>query len=439
MKKIYTLAFLALGSAAAVNAQQLVTPTQNQVRDITHAQFDRSKAPNQRTAPVVTTQSFSGWVSYADAKDNDLGGGVSVLGGTYLFPDSTVQADFGAGTYDHPWVHSIGDVFDVAAPSFSNLYAGYSLGRTDAYSIDSIAIVYTYGRMSPSPNADTLICHVYYNSNGTNLTNNGFIGTTAANYGTDTVSFKQQHYTYQTNTPTASGSVQVYKIPLTIADTTLAFYGTKAFYTGYGVPAGKIAAITFEFVPGYSYNFGDTITLNKNYFTFASTEEAGTNTYPIYYDCNYQGTDCDFNCSSVIRTQERYNIDPAQSWNGLYIPKYAFTQAYGLENHYIYYYITSPPAGIAGPEQAAGFSLGQNVPNPATGNTSISYTLANEGNVALTIYDITGKQVMLFNEGAQNAGTYKVDVNTNSLQAGVYFYELNVDGKKAVRKMVISE
>lgn len=443
MKKLYTLALLVAGGLT-LNAQQPgVTPGPSAQPAARTVRFDRSIAPSthRNTNPSVTPQSFSGWISYADAKDGEWGGGVSELNANYIFPDSTVLGDF--GTWDYVWIHSVADVLDVASPAFLNFYAadGYTLSRSDAYSIDSMAVVYVYDRQHPNPNiVDTLIVRLYNNQTSANLVSNGFIGTTAANYGTDTVTFKGMKYTAATNSPNATG-IQTFKIPLTIADTSVAFFGVKSFSTNnFQVPAGKLAAAAFEFKPGYTYALGDTLD-RMNYMLFGSMEEGGGSasggTFPIYYDCNYQNTSCDYNCSFIVRTNERYAY-VGNSWNGNYIPKYAFTQAYSLENHYVYYYVSNPPASVN--ELASiGVSLGQNVPNPTNGNTVINYSIADAGNVALTVYDVTGKQVMTFNQGRQSTGDYKIEINTNSLQAGVYFYTLTVDGKQATRRMVVAE
>lgn len=450
MRKIYTLALLVAGAISLHAQQPGLSPgptTQPAARTV---KYDRSLAPtNRNTNPNVNPQAYSGWISYAESKDNDWGGGVSELNANYLFPDSTVLGEFGAGNWSSVWIHSLGDVFDVASPSFPNFYAGYNLTRSDAYSIDSMAIVYLYDRQHPNANiVDTLVIYLYSNQSSGNLYNNGFIGTTAANYGTDTVTFKGMHYNGAVNKPSTSASSyiapsgqQVIKIPLTIADTSLAFFGVKAFSTNnFQVPAGKLAAVGINFIPGYTYNTGDTLD-RMNAFFFGSMEEGGGGanggSFPIYYDCNYQNTSCDYNCSFIIRTNERYTL-AGNSWNGSYIPKYAFTQPYSLENHYLYYYISNPPASVEELAQS-GLSLGQNVPNPANGNTIIKYSIADAGNVALTVYDVTGKQVMNFNQGRQVAGNYQVEINTNALQAGVYFYTLTVDGKQATRRMVVAE
>jgi flagellar hook assembly protein FlgD len=78
------------------------------------------------------------------------------------------------------------------------------------------------------------------------------------------------------------------------------------------------------------------------------------------------------------------------------------------------------------------------MPNPANGNTTIQYSLKNAGAVTLTITDITGKVVYTSNEGNKAAGDHSVNVNTENMNAGVYFYTLNVDGVSVTNKMTVT-
>jgi hypothetical protein len=64
--------------------------------------------------------------------------------------------------------------------------------------------------------------------------------------------------------------------------------------------------------------------------------------------------------------------------------------------------------------------------------------MANEGNVELTVTDLSGKVISIENFGSQTAGAYSVNLNTVDFANGVYFYTLNVDGEKATKKFVVS-
>ncbi|MBU0561731.1 MAG: right-handed parallel beta-helix repeat-containing protein [Bacteroidetes bacterium] len=73
------------------------------------------------------------------------------------------------------------------------------------------------------------------------------------------------------------------------------------------------------------------------------------------------------------------------------------------------------------------YELLGNYPNPFNPSTTISYALPYSSNVELTIYDITGKVVKVFNERVQSAGYQNIVWFGNNQQgsrvsSGVYFY-----------------
>lgn len=79
-------------------------------------------------------------------------------------------------------------------------------------------------------------------------------------------------------------------------------------------------------------------------------------------------------------------------------------------------------------------------PNPAQNETNIEYTLNKNGNVIITLTDIMGRNVLTMNKGNQAANaTYRVALNTNTLNNGTYFYTLNVNGVKETKKLVINK
>jgi photosystem II stability/assembly factor-like uncharacterized protein len=74
------------------------------------------------------------------------------------------------------------------------------------------------------------------------------------------------------------------------------------------------------------------------------------------------------------------------------------------------------------------FSLFQNYPNPFNNQTTIEFDIKEKGKYRLVIYDCLGRKIKeLFNENL-NAGSYRVSLNGNELQSGVYFYRLSANG-----------
>jgi hypothetical protein len=75
-------------------------------------------------------------------------------------------------------------------------------------------------------------------------------------------------------------------------------------------------------------------------------------------------------------------------------------------------------------EQAIGFKLYQNYPNPFTVSTTIMYHLTTPNNITLKILDITGKEIETLVQGFQPAGDHQINWQPNELSGGIYFYRL---------------
>jgi hypothetical protein len=65
------------------------------------------------------------------------------------------------------------------------------------------------------------------------------------------------------------------------------------------------------------------------------------------------------------------------------------------------------------------FALSQNYPNPFNPSTKIDYSLANDANVSLKIYDATGRLISTLVNDKQVAGFYTKEFNAGSLASGV--------------------
>jgi hypothetical protein len=83
------------------------------------------------------------------------------------------------------------------------------------------------------------------------------------------------------------------------------------------------------------------------------------------------------------------------------------------------------------------FNLEQNYPNPFNPSTTISYTIPNESQVSLVVYDIMGRQVAELVNSKQLAGDYNVNFDAASLASGTYFYKLTAGEFISVKKMVL--
>ena len=85
--------------------------------------------------------------------------------------------------------------------------------------------------------------------------------------------------------------------------------------------------------------------------------------------------------------------------------------------------------------QNKAFALSQNVPNPFSDNTTISYTIpATAGKAILAIFDLNGKMLMQYN---LQQGKNTIVVKGNTLSAGMYLYSLIADGQEVLSKRMV--
>ena len=84
-----------------------------------------------------------------------------------------------------------------------------------------------------------------------------------------------------------------------------------------------------------------------------------------------------------------------------------------------------------------------NYPNPFNPSTIIKYALPFSSNVKIEVYNILGEKIKELVNEQKNTGYYEVNLNTNSIASGVYFYMIeakSIDGKNEFRdtkKMVL--
>ena len=78
-----------------------------------------------------------------------------------------------------------------------------------------------------------------------------------------------------------------------------------------------------------------------------------------------------------------------------------------------------------------------NFPNPFNPSTTISFDITKSGNVKVTVYDMTGKEVSRLFEGYASSGTQKLVFNASGLSSGIYFYTITGDGFKPITQKMI--
>lgn len=81
------------------------------------------------------------------------------------------------------------------------------------------------------------------------------------------------------------------------------------------------------------------------------------------------------------------------------------------------------------------FQLSQNYPNPFNPSTTISYSLPVLSDVKLTVYTLTGQEVVTLVNATQGVGNYEVSFDAASLASGLYLYRLETGSFSETRMM----
>ena len=77
-------------------------------------------------------------------------------------------------------------------------------------------------------------------------------------------------------------------------------------------------------------------------------------------------------------------------------------------------------------------------PNPATDNVSVRYIMGVTSEVTIKVTDITGKVVVEFEEGTQEAGSHTLNVDSSSFAEGVYYVTM-ASGNSILTKKVVKK
>lgn len=83
------------------------------------------------------------------------------------------------------------------------------------------------------------------------------------------------------------------------------------------------------------------------------------------------------------------------------------------------------------------YKLFNNYPNPFNAQTLIKFQIPKDGVSRLRVYDVSGKEVGELLNNNLKAGVYQVSWNAGYLSSGVYFYLLESNGFKDVKRAVL--
>ena len=85
------------------------------------------------------------------------------------------------------------------------------------------------------------------------------------------------------------------------------------------------------------------------------------------------------------------------------------------------------------------YELYQNYPNPFNPSTIIKYDLPAPSHVKINLYNLLGQKITSLQNDFKPAGRYSLSFNGTHLATGVYFYTIESEGFKKVKRMVLAK
>jgi hypothetical protein len=76
-------------------------------------------------------------------------------------------------------------------------------------------------------------------------------------------------------------------------------------------------------------------------------------------------------------------------------------------------------------------------PNPFNPTTMIAFSLPRTERITLTVYDVTGREVQVLEDGVQNAGDYRITFDGSGLSSGIYFARLDAGSFSQTQKLML--
>ncbi|MBK6682690.1 MAG: T9SS type A sorting domain-containing protein [Ignavibacteriales bacterium] len=109
-----------------------------------------------------------------------------------------------------------------------------------------------------------------------------------------------------------------------------------------------------------------------------------------------------------------------------------------------YYSVKYPPNGIKSEEDKdIDFHLSQNYPNPFNSETLISFSVpfnsSQTSKVTFEGFDFLGSVKEILYNGEMATGDHQIRFTGENLPSGIYFYELNIDGRREIKKMILQK
>jgi len=85
------------------------------------------------------------------------------------------------------------------------------------------------------------------------------------------------------------------------------------------------------------------------------------------------------------------------------------------------------------------YVLAQNFPNPFNPNTKIYYSIPKEGNIRISVYNISGQLIADLVNEFKATGQYEIEFDGSSYASGIYFYKIESGEFSDTRRMILAK
>lgn len=403
------------------------------------------KLMNKEAKPVFKAGAedidVEGWYGWWGDWNTFQGGFDASASFTTLFPDSNMTFLY----YDdqnndvisrtNTWC-AYGQGFDPHDIAWSDPDL-YGVRDWYPYTIDSGFVSYGYFRDNLDTSiVDTLIVQIFV-SGGDQLVSGYYSGTERSVFATP----KQDRRRGLNASGEAVGASPTYeiKIPLTINDSTELnakgnFFAKRKYWgwndgAGLAMNANQIAHTIISFKPGTPYTLGDTLYYDADLANIGITAPVKTyNRFGVLVHVQTPNVSAltSYNNPSYIARWNRYK-DPDGTpgfMAGTFNPgRYARGGNSASGYPRIAYKARSTITSIDEID-ANGNGIGDIYPNPTANNAQFALTLGATEQTSVQVLDLTGKVVLIAFEGQLAQGEHTIDLNTKSLDAGMYIVKV---------------
>ncbi|TNE80796.1 MAG: T9SS type A sorting domain-containing protein [Bacteroidetes bacterium] len=336
-----------------------------------------------------------------------------------LFPDSSVvqsyQNDSSMTYLGQTGLHNVGQLFDPKSFYYDEILSEYH-----SYTIDSIELAFKYKHQLPGT-VDTLDIRFYsdkaiYKGNIVNQ-NNEVVEPTA-------------WILYNPSLGIGTGNVQHFQYLLTASDTGIDSYQKRkiGLSSMQHISANGLAAVSYRFIPGYTWNSGDTI---QHDWSSPEPTHKLNQFIPMIVRDSSKTYEQSYNLGQTIRTAHR--LYTVFNWDNEFTPGNAWLEF--NEHVYCSFHISY----ITGVTKFETVNNIQAYPNPIHANVdlTIAFSLSDKADVTIDLFDMQGKKVKSVSDNQIQTGRHELSISTSDLQNGLYTFTISTGQESTSGKVSI--